>query len=120
LVHTVRPWHRRFEKSMDRQLLTPEDRKSGLYTKFIDSEFLRAAAKDRAEYNKIALGGGGNPGWASINDVRGWDDMDAHPGADNIYAPTNIGPIGPDGIPQIAKAAAVPAKPGQDEPQPGT
>lgn len=120
LVHTVRPWHRRFEKSMDRQLLTKEDRKQGLYTKFIDSEFLRAAAKDRAEYNKIALGGGGNPGWATINDVRGWDDMDAHEGADNIYAPTNIGPIGPDGIPQIAKPAAAPVTPSQDEPQPGT
>lgn len=121
LVHTVRPWHRRFEKSMDRQLLTQDERASGLYTKFIDSEFLRAAAKDRAEYNKIALGGGGNPGWATINDVRGWDDMDAIDGGDNVYAPVNVGPIGADGIPQAANAAASSVKPNpvQDEPQPG-
>lgn len=112
LVNTVRPWHRRFEKSMNRQLLTPKERESGLYCKFVDNEFLRAAAKDRAEYNKIALGGGANPGWATINDVRGWDDMDAIDGGDNIYAPVNLGPIDKDGIPKVAKpAAAAPAKP---------
>jgi hypothetical protein len=41
-------------------------------TPFIDGEFLRATAKDRAEYNKVALGAGGNPGWATINDVHNW------------------------------------------------
>jgi hypothetical protein len=47
-------------------------------------EFLRATAKDRAEYNKIALCGGGNPGWATINDVRNWDDMDEYEGGNHI------------------------------------
>jgi hypothetical protein len=41
-------------------------------------------AKDRAEYNKIALCGGGNPGWATINDVRNWDDMDEYEGGNHI------------------------------------
>jgi len=44
------------------------DRKAGHYTKFIDGEFLRATAKDRAEYNKVALGGAGAPGRATINE----------------------------------------------------
>jgi hypothetical protein len=36
LVHTIRPWHRRFEKAFDRQLLSRADRKAGYYTWFID------------------------------------------------------------------------------------
>jgi HK97 family phage portal protein len=101
LVHTIRPWHRRFEKAFDRQCLTRADRRAGYYTKFIDGEFLRATAKDRAEYNKVALGGAGAPGWATINDVRDWDDMDEYKGGDHIYAPVNAGPIGPDGVPIV-------------------
>src|SRR4051812_38579680 len=112
LVHTIRPWHRRFEKAFDRQLLSRADRRAGYYTKFIDGEFLRATAKDRAEYNKVALGGGGNPGWAMINDVRNWDDMDEFEGGNNIYAPTNCGPIGPDGIPRVPQSATKPSSEG--------
>jgi hypothetical protein len=41
---------------------------------------LRATAKDCATYNKVALGGSGAPGWATINDIRGWDDIDEHQG----------------------------------------
>ena len=110
LVHTIRPWHRRFEKAFNRQLLSRDDRKAGYYTKFIDGEFLRATAKDRAEYNKVALGGAGAPGWATINDVRDWDDMDEYEGGDHIYAPVNAGPIGPDGIPKVGTTP--PTKPG--------
>jgi HK97 family phage portal protein len=110
LVHTIRPWHRRFEKAFNRQLLSRDDRKAGYYSKFIDGEFLRATAKDRAEYNKVALGGAGAPGWATINDVRDWDDMDEYEGGDHIYAPVNAGPIGPDGIPKVGPTP--PTKPG--------
>ncbi len=116
LVHTIRPLHRRYEKAFNKQLLTREERQQGYYTKFLDGEFLRATAKDRAEYNKVALGGAGNPGWATINDVRDWDDMDEYEGGDKIYSPLNIGPIGPDGIPRSApKPAGAPANvPGQE------
>jgi HK97 family phage portal protein len=103
LMNTVRPWHRRFDKAADKQLLTADERRQGYYTKLLDGEFLRATAKDRAQYNQLALGGGASPGWASVNDVRGWDEMDAVPGGDHIYAPLNAGPIGPDGIPQTAR-----------------
>ena len=116
LVHTIRPWHRRFEKAFDRQLLTRDERRQGFYTKFIDGEFLRATAKDRSEYNKVALGGGGNPGWATVNDVRGWDDMDEVDGGDHTYAPLNVGPIGPDGIPR-APASLTPTAPAVTTPE---
>lgn len=110
LAHTVRPWHRRFEYAANRQLLTKEELAQGFYVKLIDGEFLRATARDRAEYNKAALGGGATPGWATPNDVRGWDDMDQHDGGDHIYAPLNSGPIGLDGVPILpAPRTPVPA-----------
>ena len=70
------------------------DRKAGHYTKFIDGEFLRATAKDRAEYNKVALGGAGAPGRATINESATGTTMDEYDGGDHIYAPINAGPIG--------------------------
>lgn len=78
-VHTVRPWHRRLEASMDRFLLTPRERAAGLYTKFFDGELLRGAAKDRAEFYAKALGAGGSPAWMEINEVREFEDMDPRP-----------------------------------------
>lgn len=75
-VHTVRPWHRRFEASIKRNLLTDAERAAGLYPKFLDAELLRGAAKDRAEFYARALGAGGSPAWMEINEVRGFEDMD--------------------------------------------
>jgi HK97 family phage portal protein len=120
LVHTIRPWHRRFEKAFNRQLLTREERKQGFYTKFLDGEFLRATAKDRAEYNKVALGGAGSVGWATINTVRDWDDMDEYEFGDHIYGPVNAGPIGADGIPKVAAPAPSVAAPTVNPDDPGT
>lgn len=118
LTHTVRPWHRRFEYSMNLALLSEEERREGYYFGFVDQEFMRATARDRAEYNKIALGGGANPGWRTLNQVRGDDDEPPLPGGDHLYAPANAGPIGPDGIPQTAtgaKPAPSPPSPPNDE-----
>ncbi|MGE0425420.1 MAG: phage portal protein [Reyranellaceae bacterium] len=99
LVHTVRPWHDRVAASADRWLLTREERRAGYYVGFVDAAFLSPAMKDKAEYNKIALGGGGNPGWLTPNEVRGFDEMPAAPGGDRLYVPTNTTPIGDDGLP---------------------
>lgn len=106
LIHTVRPNHRRLEYSMDHQLLTQDERRAGYYTGFTDAEFLRAAAKDRAEFYKVALGGGGNPGWLRPNDVRSFEDLSPETGGDHLYAPIALGPIGPDGRPQGPDTAA--------------
>jgi HK97 family phage portal protein len=97
LVHTVRPWHRRVEASADMHLLTKKERTDGLYTSFTDTEFLRAASKDRAEFMKTALGGGGNPAWVTPNEVRAWEELPPKPGGDTLYVPANISQIGPDG-----------------------
>lgn len=75
-VHTVRPWHRRFEASIKRNLLTEAERAAGYYPKFLDTELLRGAAKDRSEFYARALGAGGAPAWMEVNEVRGLEDMD--------------------------------------------
>lgn len=75
-VHTIRPWHRRFEASVQRSLLTPAERTAGMYPKFLDAELLRGAAKDRSEFYARALGAGGSPAWMEINEVRAFEDMD--------------------------------------------
>jgi HK97 family phage portal protein len=85
-VHTVRPWHRRFERSMMRQLLTREDVRKGYYIKFFDTELLRGAAKDRAEYyGKLFQVAGLSP-----NDIRELEDMDGFDGGDRRYVPANM------------------------------
>jgi HK97 family phage portal protein len=75
-VHTVRPWHRRFEAAIKRGLLTAAERAEGYYPKFLDAELMRGAAKDRGEFYARALGAGGSPAWMEINEVRGFEDMD--------------------------------------------
>ena len=75
-VHTIRPWHRRFEATIRRSLLTEDERRAGLYPKFFDAELMRGASKDRGEFYARALGAGGSPAWMEINEVRGFEDMD--------------------------------------------
>jgi HK97 family phage portal protein len=103
LVHTVRPWHHRIAGSAIRWLLTKDERRAGYYVGFVDADFMSPDMKSKAEYNKIALGGAGNPGWVSPNQVRAFDEMPPVTGGDNIYAPVNAGPIGADGVPVAAK-----------------
>ena len=99
LVHTVRPWQGRVASAVKRWLLTKEERKDGYYMRFVDADFLSPDMKSKAEYNKIALGGGGNPGWRTPNQVRADDEDNAMNGGDRLYVPVNVTPIGDDGLP---------------------
>lgn len=85
-VHTIRPWHRRYERSMMRQLLTRDDYRAGYYIKFIDTELLRGAAKDRADYyGKLFQVGGLSP-----NQILELEDMDGFENGDTHYVPANM------------------------------
>lgn len=99
--HTARPWHRRIEASTDRWCLTQEERRAGFYTGFVDTELLRGDHKARAEYNKISLGGGGNPGWRTPNEVRGDEELPPYLGGDHLYVPAALGPMNADGVPTL-------------------
>lgn len=105
-VHCIRPWHRRFEASIQRNLLTKTERAEGIYVKFLDGELLRGAAKDRAEYYAKALGAGGSPAWLTQNDVRELEDMDKDPDpqSDKLARPTTAS----TGNPAIADSQGAP------------
>lgn len=95
VVHGTRPMHRRIEASINRFLLSAEDRRLGLYSKFFDGELLRGAAKDRAEFYSRALGAGGSPAWMEINEVRGFEDMDEVPWGKGQPSPAAAPPSDP-------------------------
>ncbi|MBX9759166.1 MAG: phage portal protein, partial [Beijerinckiaceae bacterium] len=93
VVHTLLPWYTRVEQSCDVNLLSPEERAAGLYTKFNANALMRGAAKDRAEYYAKALGSGGTKGWMTQNDVRALEEMDRsdEPAADELPQSTAQG-----------------------------
>lgn len=106
LVHTVRPAQDRVASSAKRWLLTRQERAEGYYIAFTEAAFLSPAMKDKAEYYKIALGGGGNPGWLKPDEVRGFEELAPEPGGDRLYVPANVLPIGEDGWPRATVAPA--------------
>jgi HK97 family phage portal protein len=75
VVHTLMPWYERLEQSADINLLTPQDRADGLYTKFNPNALMRGAAKDRGEFYAKALGAGGTPAWMTQDEVRGLEEL---------------------------------------------
>jgi HK97 family phage portal protein len=94
-VHTLRPWHRRWESSGAAALLSDAEVRGGYYLKFFDAELLRGAAKDRAEFYAKGLGAGGSPAWLTPNDVRGFEDMDPADGGDALPKPQAAAPASP-------------------------
>ncbi len=75
VVHTLMPWYERLEQSADVNLLTPEERAAGLYTKFNPNALMRGAAKDRGDFYSKALGAGGTPAWMTQDEVRGLEEL---------------------------------------------
>lgn len=75
VVHTLMPWYERLEQSADVNLLTPEERAAGLYTKFNPNALMRGAAKDRGDFYAKALGAGGTPAWMTQDEVRGLEEL---------------------------------------------
>lgn len=72
---TIGVWYSRIEGSADKHLLTPKERKQGLYFKFVANALMRATAQARAEYYARALGSGGHPGWMTPDEVRALEEM---------------------------------------------
>lgn len=69
-VHTLDPMACRIEGSADVNLLTEQERRAGMYHKFVANALMRAAAKDQAEYLSRALGAGGAPAWMTQDEAR--------------------------------------------------
>lgn len=81
VIHTLGPWIERWENTLDCDLIDDPD----LYAHFQVNGLMRGAAKDRAEFYAKALGAGGAPGWATQNEIRGWEDLDPKEGGDELF-----------------------------------
>lgn len=75
VVHCLMPWYERLEQSADVNLLTPEERAAGYYTKFNPNALMRGAVKDRGDFYAKALGAGGTPAWMTQDEVRGLEEL---------------------------------------------
>jgi HK97 family phage portal protein len=83
--YTLQPWFRRIEKSIDKHLLTREDRQAGIYAKFLPNALMRGAAKDRAEfYYKMWSMGTLNP-----NEIRAMEEQNPYTGGDTYRVQLN-------------------------------
>ncbi|WP_065091494.1 phage portal protein [Rhizobium leucaenae] len=106
VVHTLGPWWRRIEESIDVNLLDGKE-DEGFCAKFNANALLKGAAKDRSEFYSKALGSGGSPAWMTPNEIRALEDLNPIAGGDELPKPTNVG------------GAAAPNKPqdGQQDPK---
>jgi HK97 family phage portal protein len=94
VVHYLMPWVRRWEETVERDLLDDE---RDLRCKFTVAGLMRGALKDQGEYFAKALGSGGSPAWLTQNEVRGFLEMNPQPGGDDLPRPTNPGVPAGDG-----------------------
>ena len=86
VVHTLGPWCRRLETGIAKHLLTEEERREGLYAKFMLNGLLRGAAKDRAEFYARLYGIGAlNP-----NEIRQLEDLNPYDGGARYRVPLNM------------------------------
>jgi HK97 family phage portal protein len=75
VVHTLLPWCRRIETSINKNLIGQSDFLAGIKAKFNLSALMRGSFADRQSSFSKMLGAGGSPAWAEVNEVRELDDM---------------------------------------------
>lgn len=84
---TLQPWFRRIEKSVDKFLLTREDRARGIYSKFLPNALMRGAAKDRADYYFRMW----QMGAMNANEIRAYEEQNPYTGGEIYRVPLNMG-----------------------------
>lgn len=85
VVHTIRPYLKRWESELNRKLLSKEERRY-LKFKFNIESLLRGDSKARAEfYNKLFMMGS-----ISQNEIRAQENMNPIPGGDKYYIMVNM------------------------------
>jgi HK97 family phage portal protein len=88
VVHTLAPWYERLEQSIDKNLLTEQDRKQGYYANFVEEGLLRGSSKD----TKDVILGYVNGGIMTPNEGREKLDLnpDDDPASNKLRIPANI------------------------------
>ena len=81
--YTLRPHLTRLEQELDRKLFHSRRH----FCEFNVDGLLRGDVKARNEAHQIALGGNQQPGWKTINEVRGEENLPPIAGGDVLYQP---------------------------------
>lgn len=92
VVHCLAPWYQRLEESANKNLLTEDQVKQGMYFKFFPDGLLRGDIASRYSSYAKALGSGGGRAWLTVNEVRAFQDLDAVEGGDKIPEPIKPAP----------------------------
>lgn len=90
VVHTLRPWLKRWEQTIRVKLFSPAERQAGFYSEFLIDGLLRGDTKSRFESYAIAR----QWGWMSADDIREKENQNPLPdGQGEIYlVPLNMVP----------------------------
>lgn len=98
--YTILPWCRRIESAMYRDLLSPKERRQGMFVQYLVDGLERADIKTRYEAYRTGIFGG----FLSPNEVRQKENMNGRPGGDIYLAPLNMVDSS-DGMTKPVKAA---------------
>lgn len=104
VTHTLLPWCRRIETSINKNLIGLDDFLAGVKAKFNLSSLMRGTFADRQDSFAKMLGLGGSPAWAEVNEIRDLDDMN----------PVDWG----NGKPEPTTRVTLQAEPGTKPPNP--
>jgi HK97 family phage portal protein len=86
VMYTMLPIFKRFEDSINCQILTSDNRKNGYYVEAKIDGLLRGDSKTRAESYAI----GRQWGWLSVNDIRRFENMEKIPNGNRYLEPSNM------------------------------
>ncbi|MER9911693.1 phage portal protein [Mesorhizobium sp. M0050] len=100
IVHSLRPWLKRWEQAISRDLLMPSERDE-YFAEFLIDDFLRGDFKSRMEGYALGI----QNGIWSPNEIRIRENSNLREGGDEYWKPTNMYPPSAGGKPAPAKAA---------------
>lgn len=87
--NTLSPIVRQYEQEFNRKLLTPEERRKGLYFKFNLGALLRGDIRTRGEFYFKGI----RSGWFKPNEVRAFEELPPAEGGDKLYMSKDLAPI---------------------------
>lgn len=97
LTYTIQPYLTRIERTMNRWLLSPAERRD-YFVEFSVEGLLRADSKARAEFYAAMV----SNGLMTRNEVRRKENLPSMPGADELTAQVNLAPLDKLGAPAPA------------------
>ena len=83
VTHTIRPWVSRIEQSINKYLLSDQDRKAGVFAEFKLDGLLRGDTQSRYTAYASAL----QNMWMTRNEVRGLENLNPAPDGDKFENP---------------------------------